>query len=321
MAYEDPAALLARRGLSREDFCQRLLTMLIVGGRYPRWNTPTTPSPAGRRFLDRLHRRSFGGALARDDGLVFVDEFDLPARVATEAGGAPDLAVLTRGRLWLIELNTERTGHRPGQIPEYYDLAHHYHRDRKVDITYVTPTMEVGCEPPGPWARFAHLVWDDVASDIVAVWGATTSAGKRALVDHLLSTVDELDTLTGGAWRVAVRQAVAATATEAVRVGPRRAPPPIEPPAEPVTRALRLASEVAADGQERALDYEPSDLEELQTLRLAVRDILCSSTHLWIRQVTPWLWRLGCDGGDALTGAGAEVGYELRLSRAHGPVP
>jgi hypothetical protein len=39
MTFETPAQLLARLRLGREEFCQRLLTSLILHGPYPRWNT------------------------------------------------------------------------------------------------------------------------------------------------------------------------------------------------------------------------------------------------------------------------------------------
>lgn len=44
---EDPWALLRRLKLGREEFCQRLLTMLILETDYPRWNTRSTPSARG----------------------------------------------------------------------------------------------------------------------------------------------------------------------------------------------------------------------------------------------------------------------------------
>ena len=44
---EDPYGLLRRLRLGREEYCQRLLTMLILGGPYPRWNTRSAPSARG----------------------------------------------------------------------------------------------------------------------------------------------------------------------------------------------------------------------------------------------------------------------------------
>jgi hypothetical protein len=58
VGYEDPSALLGRLRLGREEFCQRLLTMLIVDGLYPRWNTDSVATPQGWSFLEDL----YGGA-------------------------------------------------------------------------------------------------------------------------------------------------------------------------------------------------------------------------------------------------------------------
>ncbi len=60
MAIEDPVRLLRRLRLGREEYCQRLLTMLILGGPYPPWNTPNAPSGRGTRFLRELDALSFG---------------------------------------------------------------------------------------------------------------------------------------------------------------------------------------------------------------------------------------------------------------------
>lgn len=92
MRYEDPAALAGRLRLGREEFCQRLLTTLILGGTYPKWNTRSTPTPQGAAFLRHLDELSFGRA-APPDADVFVDELELRPRVEGEQGGAPDWAV------------------------------------------------------------------------------------------------------------------------------------------------------------------------------------------------------------------------------------
>lgn len=111
---ESPRELLGRLKLGREEFCQRLLTMLILNAPYPRWNSRSTPSADGLAFLRELYARSFGAWPG--DEAVFVDEFELPARFENEPGGAPDYAVLRENRLWLIELKTEAASHRKGQI-------------------------------------------------------------------------------------------------------------------------------------------------------------------------------------------------------------
>ena len=120
--------------------------MLIVGGPYPKWNTRSRPSPAGERFLAALQELSFGTA-EWADGPAFVDEFELAKRHDGEAGGAPDWAVLWPERVWLVELKTERSSHRPGQIPGYFELARHHHPACAVDITYLTPPLSPALEP------------------------------------------------------------------------------------------------------------------------------------------------------------------------------
>ena len=63
---EDPHELLRRLKLGREEYCQRLLTMLVLDADYPRWNTRNTPSPAGLTFLRALDELSFGAAEVPD---------------------------------------------------------------------------------------------------------------------------------------------------------------------------------------------------------------------------------------------------------------
>ena len=70
--WEDPDALLLKK-LSREEYCQRMLTSLILGARYPNWNTRNRPSTNGERFLVRLYDRAFAASL--DLPIEFIDEF------------------------------------------------------------------------------------------------------------------------------------------------------------------------------------------------------------------------------------------------------
>ena len=55
-----------------------------------------------------------------------------------ERGGAPDWAVLTANRLWMIELKTEPGSHRRGQLHGYFELGRHYNPDKSLDLTYLT---------------------------------------------------------------------------------------------------------------------------------------------------------------------------------------
>jgi hypothetical protein len=76
--WEDPWALRGRLKLGREEFCQRLLTTLIVGGRYPLWNTESAPTNDGVRFL--LGLQELVGTDADLRNCAFVDEYELAAR-------------------------------------------------------------------------------------------------------------------------------------------------------------------------------------------------------------------------------------------------
>jgi hypothetical protein len=280
---EGPWRLLGRLKLGREEYCQRLLTMLILDAAYPRWNTRNTPSDRGLRFLRDLDDSSFGSSALPED-VDFVDELDLPRRDDAERGGAPDWAVFCEGRLWIIELKTEAGSHRPDQLPGYAALGAHHHPDRAIDITYLTPEMGgVRVEPP-TGVRFAHLTWKDVMPFVQRVWGHGTEL-QRQLVDAL----DEAFAGSGrwSEWRDGWL-------------------------GDPVEAGRALAERTAEDGRQRALDHDFSSLEELQEVRLSLRDRLVdegSSTR-------PWLWNEATSGGQALTEAGSTTGYELRLSRS-----
>jgi hypothetical protein len=178
LEFENPQDLLRRLKLGREEYCQRLLTMLILEGPYPRWNSRSQPSAAGAEFLRALYERNFGGTWPGDDA-VFVDEFELPPRNDTERGGAPDYAVLWDDRLWLIELKTEKASHRPDQIPTYFDLAHHHYPDAAVEVLYVTPPMLARYEAPAPWGRYAHATWTQLAELIRSTGHRATSLASR----------------------------------------------------------------------------------------------------------------------------------------------
>ena len=157
---EEPEALLRRLRLGREEYCQRLLTMLVLGAAYPKWNSMNTPSPSGIKFLEGLHALAFPAlAAATLDGCEFVDEFDLPARHEFEPGGSPDYAVIRDGALWMIELKTECASHRKGQLTGYVELARHHYPDCALSLTYLTPPIILPGLPdrPGLALRSRHL--------------------------------------------------------------------------------------------------------------------------------------------------------------------
>jgi hypothetical protein len=292
---ETPAQLAARLKLGREEFCQRLLTSLILDGPYPRWNTRSIPSGAGTEFLRRLHQLSVATAWPCED-LVFVDEFELPPRTEAERGGAPDYAVLWSNVVWMIELKTERASHRAAQIPQYFALAHHHHPDARIELTYLTPPMEyvftAGDDP------FAHVSWSDVVPLITDVWAVGKEPTTTEVVRGLVDIVSALDEPTSR-WRTRFATAV---------------PPKID-----VDDAITLARLTARDGRQRALEAPNADLDDLLELRLEARDAIASDDDPNVRCVQPWLWRAATSGGEALTRSGRDTGVELRFSRYASP--
>ena len=174
----DPRLL--RPSLGREGWCQRLLTELILGAPYPPYNSARRPSGRGTDFLGALDELCFGEDAVAGTDLVFVDEIDFPARHPDEKGCAPDYTVFVEGRCWIIELKTEPGSHRPRQIPDYFERAHHYHPDRRVDITYLTAGLRAPFQPlVEDWGRYVHLEWSGVAELIRSVW--STSADDRVI--------------------------------------------------------------------------------------------------------------------------------------------
>lgn len=318
MTYENPYSLLSRLRLGREEFCQRLLTSLILGGPYPRWNTRSVPTAQGVAFLKSLDKLSFGDSRWASDA-VFVDELDLPRRHDNERGGAPDQAVLWPGRIWFIEHKTEPGSHRHDQLPSYYDLGGHYYPEVPIDITYLTPAMTVAAPTVTGPNRYAHVTWSSCAALIAQTWADTADADEATVRDVLLETIDSLATKPS-VWRAQLADKM----PHAVLPLPVLAAPPVQTgspddtvlvaEADALTAALDLARLTADDGRQRGLDVEFASLEELQALRLDVRRGICTGADDRLRHVMPWLWSVASTGRP-LTAAGASCGYELRLSR------
>ncbi len=76
---------LALSDWGREEYLQRLVTTLIVGGDPPRWNTPSRPTEQGQRFLQPLDEVAHG---VESDGLRQV----LPGMFAMEGTAKRHLA-------------------------------------------------------------------------------------------------------------------------------------------------------------------------------------------------------------------------------------
>jgi hypothetical protein len=294
MAIEDPHHL-GRLKLGREEYCQRLLTMLILDDAYPRWNTPLMASPAGLRFLGLLEELSLGVAGTWTDP-VFVDELDLPKRTEWEQGGAPDQSLRDQSRLWMIELKTEAGSHRPTQIPLYFELGRHHYPRHRIDITYLTGPLSKGAPPIPDGCRFGHVTWSEVMPLVRDVW-SDHSPTHRDVVRALDDVLNGLSA-KWPAWR-----------TDRLEAGQRVE----QPPPDPAGDALDFARRTAVDHQQRALDFAPANLEDLQALRLELLGRIKGSGDAALLHVRPWLWRWASEG-QPLTSAGRETGYELRLS-------
>ncbi len=133
MTIEDPDALLRRLRLGREEYCQRLLTMLIIGDAYPRWNAVSQPSTNGLEFLYRLYLLSFGRRPLNPSTDVPSSTSSTCRHDVTTRGAAPDYAVLDGDPLWMIELKTETASHRRGQLFTRLELAKHHHPNHLVE--------------------------------------------------------------------------------------------------------------------------------------------------------------------------------------------
>jgi hypothetical protein len=291
MTLESAQSLRSRLKLGREEYCQRLLTMLILAAPYPKWNSTNSPSERGVRFLAALDELSFGehSRLAAAD---FIDEFDLPKRVNDPRGGACDYAVVWADRLWLIELKTEASSWRPDQLPTYFVLGAHHHPAHHLDITYLTPPMPDHPLEIPPGSHYAHLLWDDVAPLIAATW-ADGSDWEVDATNTLLSVLSEI----GTPWTTSGPATVS------------------------TDKALDLADLVGLDGCQRALDVEAGGLDELYQWRMEVEQALRTAPPGSPRRtVRAWVWKATTSGGKALTQAGGTTGFELRFSRSTKPV-
>ncbi|WP_396454492.1 hypothetical protein, partial [Actinomadura sp.] len=276
--------------LGREEYCQRLLTMLILDGPYPPWNSRNEPSTKGVEYLSALDALCFGTAewSARP---TFVDEFELAKRNDEEAGAAPDHALMWEDRLWMIELKTEASSHRPAQIPTYLRLARHHYPSCRVHLTYLTPEM-AWTRPASGDAQLAHVTWRQVLPLITDTWGDGDRMQRQA-VKLLVEAIGCI----GSRWSHGQRPKTAESD-------------------DLVKEAVALAEATSRDGRQRALNYLGAGLEELQRLRLEVKEAIGSApAGAPIRFVRPWLWNVDSSTGRALTHAGRETGYEIRLSR------
>lgn len=324
--WESPESLWRRLKLGREEFLQRLITTLIVGGDPPRWNTPSAPDEQGRLFLRLLDELAYGDG-AHANGTVepdaFVDEYRLPKLADSAQNGWPDWAVLWPGRAWIVELKTEAGSHRDDQLPYYLLLAAAAHPGCRVDLTYITGPLSKPPPQVSDGQRYRHLTWAQVLPLIETAWGTDSRSDVIAYVDTARTVIDNLPILRPSEQREAVlRQAPSSDAgSSSARVQPvEAAETPIpalgeEPSCTPeADDLLGLARATAGDGRQRGVGAAtPTELESLREVARAVIAALPAEDRT--RFVLPWLWRAGRTDGRALTPEGEEFGYELRFSR------
>lgn len=309
---------LLKSTLGREGWCQRLLTELILDAPYPPYNSRRRPSPRGVAFLGALDELCFGVDEVTGEDPIFVDEIDFPARHADEQGCAPDYTVFVGDRCWIIELKTEPGSHRPRQIPDYFERAHHYHPGLRVDLTYLTAGLRSRFQPDTrAWERYAHVHWARVADLIQFAW-ADADAEHAVVVRALIQGIAHLHEPPRQWWRTVGYDLkplppveYAATADAAVETA---SAPSV---GDALEEGLALASATAADGRQRAIGLELGGLEALHELRLALRVALqAQAPAVGVGAVQPWVWSSATSGGKPMTTNGGVTGYEVRLSRS-----
>lgn len=299
----DPADIRDRRRHSREECIQELLAALVVAGNPPRWNTPAIPTDRGLQLLTTMAGRTLSPRVTGPvHGLRFFNEFGLPRRHDAEAAGWPDFAVLAPDRLTLIELKTEPSSHRPGQLAHYADLATHHYPQHELDLVYLTPPLRAAARlDPVP---HRHLGWEVVAQGLRSVWDRTAPPDETATATAVLELLDDLHL----PWQPSA--ATPGRTAAAPRI-PARVDVPSAVTDSTFAALTALADQVAADGTQRAADIDWRDPEQMELARLELRDA-CVRTGL---RVQPWIWRGTTSGGRPRTDSGQRLGYELRISR------
>lgn len=297
-----------------------MLTELILDGPYPPYNSRLRPSSHGVTLLGALDKLSFGEDAVSTGDPIFVDEIDLPARHPDEQGCAPDYTVFLEGRCWIIELKTEPGSHRPRQIPDYFERAHHYHPDLRVDITYLTAGLRRPFQPrTETWERYVHIEWSQIADLIRSVWSEAPNERVLEVMNLLLTGIDHLNEAAPEWWArlgYELEPVVVVGSTEEATVTTSPTQPTDRMPSAAIQEGLMLARATASDGRQRAIGLEVGGLEALHELRLELRRACRAESASSLHTVQPWLWNAVSSGGAAMTPAGVRTGYEVRLSRS-----
>jgi hypothetical protein len=325
--WESPESIWRRLKLGREEFLQRLITTLILGGYAPQWNVPNPPDEQGRRFLHFLDDLAYGDAPARAGAAeagAFVDEYLLPKLDDSAQNGWPDWAVLWPDRAWIIELKTEAGSHREDQLPYYLLLAAAAHPGCRVDLTYITGPLSKSPPEISEGQRYCHLTWPQVMPLIETVWGTDRRPEVIAYVDTARTVIDNMAILRPSEQREAVLRQSPSSKERGSTIQTQRTEGTVEMPisapleqplgAPGAEDLLGLARATAVDGRQRGVGATTP--VELEHLREAARDLITAlPAEDRTRFVLPWLWRAGRTDGRGLTPEGKEFGYELRFSR------
>lgn len=291
--------------MGREQVIQRALSTLIIGHCNFRGNRPEPPCRRGVTFLTELMANAFD--LELPVGIEFIEELELPRRHDDEMSGYPDHAIIAAGLLVLIELKTETSSQRRGQLRHYATLAAHHYCEpgQAIHLLYVTPPMDVPhlqALPDG--VRFVHLTWAPVSDLLEQIWG--DECERAVQLSRWLRRVHNQEPSPS---RAESGESPAAD-EELQELGPFAQ--------AVINLALREAARVQTTGVQSAVDLWLGDPEHLELLRLLLRRRLepgLCFENAGLTHVRPWLWNEATSGGDPLTAAGASYGYELRLSR------
>lgn len=282
MNWEDPDQLLKLK-LSREEYCQRSLTSLILRGPDPGHNKHERVSDAGHKFLTKLYTLTKGNGLGRE--LKFVNEIKLSGEKLEQPNGWPDYGVVTDRLLWIIELKTEAKSHKPSQLASYQALGKSNYPQHDFDLLYLTPEMNRISPSDFHDCRFAHFFWSEILKLIAGTWSGSPHAEERRLCRVLVDELSDLGTVPG-----VFRS--------------RR---------DVVGDALTIAANVQETGQQQAVEIVADGMEGLVELRSRIGRALERSADA--PNVKPWIWNTESSGGKALTEMGSMVGFELRLSK------
>jgi hypothetical protein len=221
-------------------------------------------------------------------------------RRESEVSGWPDFATVSADKLVMIEVKTEPVSHRPGQLAHYADLAAHHHPTLERRLIYVTPRLSTSAVMDA--IEFQHVYWTEVSRAISEIW-STAPDDERGLAEYLVDFLGALAT----PWKHPYLNEQARK--------PRTPAPSYDVSLDetvlPSTDLHDVAAAVENDGKQRAVNISWANPDDMERVRLDLRNQLIAAGS----SVRPWTWRAATSGGTALTPTGAELGYELRLSR------